>query len=112
MASKRSALLFLVFATVAAYSSVLKRDFVSLDDATYVVGNPAVRGGLTFAGIRWALTSTEAGLWHPVTWLSHMLDVELYGLNPSGHHLTSLLLHAANAAVLFLVLRAMTGAHW
>ena len=112
MARKRRVVLLLVFATVVAYSSVLQCDFVNLDDPTYVVGNPAVRGGLTGAGVRWALTSTEAGVWHPATWLSHMLDVQVFGLNPAGHHLTSLVLHAANAVLLFLVLRTMTGTHW
>jgi Tfp pilus assembly protein PilF len=112
MASKPRVVLLLIFVTVAAYSAALKCDFVNLDDPTYVVGNATVRSGLTLAGVRWAFTSTEAGLWHPITWLSHMLDVELYGLNPSGHHLTSLLFHAANGVLLFLVLRAMTGAHW
>ncbi len=102
------ALLLLVF---LAYWPAVGNHFVSLDDETYVTGNPHVKGGLTGEGVDWAFTSLGyAGNWHPLTWLSHMLDVELFGLNPRGHHLVSIGLHASNAVLLFLVLRGMTGA--
>ena len=71
--------------------------------------NPVVQKGLTWEGFRWALTYGEIGHWHPLTWLSHMLDCQLYGLNAGGHHLTNVLLHTAAAILLFLVLRRMTG---
>src|SRR5262249_49348239 len=71
-----------------------------------------VQNGLTWDSLRWAFTTAHAYNWHPLTWLSHMADCELYGLNPAGHHLTSLLLHAANSVLVFLLLRRMTGAQW
>ena len=74
--------------------------------------NPQVDDGLTIEGIAWAFTSRHASNWHPLTWLSHMLDCQLYGLTPWGHHLTNVLLHAATAILLFLVLRRMTGDLW
>ena len=74
--------------------------------------NPVVARGLTFKGIVWAFTSIHAANWHPLTWLSHMLDCQLYGLHPGGHHLTNVLLHTATVIALFLVLRQMTGAFW
>jgi tetratricopeptide (TPR) repeat protein len=82
------------------------------DDAQYVVGNAALRDGLTPASVRWAFTSFYAANWHPLAWLSHLADVQLHGLDPRGHHLTSVLLHAANALLLFVVLRRLTGALW
>ena len=86
--------------------------FVNYDDDVYVTGNAHVQGGLNPAGVAWAFKSTDASNWHPLTWLSHMTDVEFYGLNPEGHHFTSVLLHAMNTVLLFLVLRQMTGAGW
>jgi hypothetical protein len=71
-----------------------------------------VTSGLTLENVRWALRSDYAGNWHPVTWLSHMLDCQMFGLNPWGHHLTSVLLHALNAGLVFVWLRLMTGATW
>ena len=103
------ALSLLVF---LAYSPVLSGDFISYDDPFYVTGNNPVKGGLTFQGIAWAFTTFHSYNWHPVTWLSHMLDVQLFGLNPMGHHLTSLLFHVANSLLLFVVFRKMTGATW
>ncbi len=86
--------------------------FVNYDDDEYVVQNAAVRDGLTRQGIVWAFTTFEAANWHPLTWLSHMLDVEIFGLWAGGHRLTSLLLHLASTLLLFHVLRRMTGASW
>jgi tetratricopeptide (TPR) repeat protein len=102
--------LLLVAATLAVYGQVIGFRFVNLDDNHYITENPAVLQGLTPQGIRWAFTTLHADFWHPLTWLSHMLDVELYGGWAGGHHLTSLLLHLANTVLLFLVLAAMTGA--
>ena len=78
----------------------------------YVTENPHVLEGLTWPGVAWAFTSSAASNWHPVTWLSHMVDCQLYGLRPAGHHLTNVLLHSANTLLLFLILSRMTGAMW
>ncbi len=95
--------------TLAAFAPMAGNGFVSYDDPDYVTRNPHVLGGLSWPSVVWAFQSGYAGNWHPVTWLSHMLDVQLWGLKPAGHHLTSLLLHAANAVLLFLVLRRAAG---
>ena len=97
------ALVFLVF------GGALGHDFVYFDDDLYVLNNPHVQNGLTWPGIRWAFTSIHDANWFPLTLVSHMADVSLFGLNPAGHHFTSLLLHALNSALLFWVLGRMTG---
>ncbi len=102
----------LVALTLVVFGPVCGHDFTLYDDGLYVTNNRVVQAGVTAKGLSWAFTTSHASNWHPVTWVSHMLDVSLYGLNPAGHHLTSLLLHAANAALLFLVLFRMTGAPW
>ncbi len=102
----------LAAAVLAAYLPVLGHGFLNYDDNEYVTGNWRVKEGLRPAGVLWAFTTLHAANWHPLTWLSHMLDVSVWGLNPWGHHLTSLLLHMANAILLFLVFRAMTGFLW
>jgi tetratricopeptide (TPR) repeat protein len=103
----------LLFVTVAAvFLPAVRFDFVPYDDPVYVTQNAHVLGGLSWAGIRWAFGSVEASNWHPLTWMSHMADCQLFGTEPWGHHLTSVLLHAANALLLFTLLRAMTGAAW
>jgi len=104
--------LALVAGVFATYAEVGGFDFVSYDDPDYVTANPAVRGGLTWAGLRWAFAETHASNWHPLTWLSHMLDVERFGLAPSGHHWTSVALHALAAVLCFLALRALTARGW
>ena len=104
--------LALVVAVGATYAEVGGFDFVSYDDPDYVTANPAVRGGLTRAGLRWACAETHASNWHPLTWLAHMLDVELFGLAPGGHHWSSVVLHALAAVLCFLALRALTGRGW
>jgi tetratricopeptide (TPR) repeat protein len=96
--------------TLAALAPVLHNDFISYDDEQYVTRNYHVRPGLTAGGVRWALTTDYAANWHPLTWISHMLDVQLFGKNAHGHHLTSLLFHLASTVMLFLVLTTMTGA--
>ncbi|HVE74950.1 MAG TPA: tetratricopeptide repeat protein [Mycobacteriales bacterium] len=100
----------LALLTVATFLPVLGAGFVAFDDPLYVTGNPRVQAGISGEGVAWALTAEVASNWHPLTVLSHMLDCELFGLNPKGHHLTSLLLHAANVLLLFEVLRRTTGA--
>ena len=102
----------LLLVTFAVYSPVLGFGFVTWDDPYYVTENPHVRAGLGAAGVAWAFTSTEFANWHPLTWLSHMLDVSLHGLAPRGHHLTSLLLHLVNTTLLFGALRRLTHAPW
>jgi tetratricopeptide (TPR) repeat protein len=96
----------------ATFLPAVTHDFITYDDPVYVTENAHVRDGLTWAGIRWAFGSTEASNWHPLTWLSHMADVQAFGMRPWGHHLTSVLLHAANALLLFVALRRLTGALW
>jgi Tfp pilus assembly protein PilF len=85
-------------------------EFVSWDDPLYITQNPNVLGGLTWHGISWAMTASNEFYWHPLTWLSHMLDVEFYSLNAGGHHLTSLFFHIISTILLFWLLRRMTGA--
>jgi hypothetical protein len=103
-------LLALSLLTLVAYMPALRNGFVNYDDPQYVLENPHVTQGLSAAGLRWALGAEVAANWHPLTLVSHMLDVELFGLNPKGHHLTSLMLHLASVLTLFEVLRRMTGA--
>jgi len=103
-------LIGLAAATVAVYWPVRHYGFSAFDDEQYIVANPRVLAGLTKEGVGWALTAFHASNWHPVTWLSHMLDVELFGLNPGAFHLVNLLFHLADTLLLFLVLSRMTGA--
>jgi hypothetical protein len=100
----------LALLTVLAFLPSLGNGYVLLDDPLYVTGNAKVRQGITGEGLAWALTANVANNWHPLTMLSHMVDVEVFGLAPAGHHLTSLLLHLANVLLLFEALRRMTGA--
>ena len=103
--------LLLAAAVLAVYAQTLSFPFLDWDDPKKITQNQQVRAGLTVAGITWAFTTTEAAhAWHPLTWLSVMLDCQLYGLNPAGHHLTNLLLHLVNVLLLFAVLRYLTGA--
>jgi tetratricopeptide (TPR) repeat protein len=91
------------------YAPALGFELLSYDDVAYVTQNPFVLAGLTPAGVRWALTSVHAGNWHPLTWLSHMLDVELFGLDPAAHHASNVALHALNSVLVFWALLALTG---
>ena len=95
---------------LAGYWSVLTHDFVNCDDPTYVTENVRVQGGVTWANVVWAFTTTEAEFWHPLTWLSHMLDCQCFALRSWGHHLTNLLLHLANTVLVFFCLQRLTGA--
>ncbi len=101
--------LLLVVATLALYNPVNRHPFVNYDDDRYVTENLHVHNGLTWETIAWAFTATEQGNWHPLTWLSHALDWQLFHQNATGHHFTSLLIHAANAVLLFLFLIYATG---
>lgn len=96
--------------TAIAFAPVLRCGFVAIDDPGYVTKNLHVQAGITPTSVAWAWTTTESDNWHPLTWLSHMADWSLYGATAWGHHLTSLLLHVANAVLLFAVLRGATGA--
>jgi protein O-mannosyl-transferase len=98
--------------TLAVYAPSLTHSFLAFDDQQYVTENPRVQAGLTWSGVAWAARTHYASNWHPLTWLSHMLDCQLYGLKPAGHHLSNILLHTANTLLLFLVLSRMTGAGW
>jgi tetratricopeptide (TPR) repeat protein len=104
--------LALIAMTATAYWEIAGHGFVSYDDDVYVVSNAHVQRGISWDNVAWAFRTTSAANWHPLTWLSHMLDVQLFGLNPAGHHFTSLLLHITNVVLLFLVLEVMTGALW
>jgi len=94
---------------LALYNPATHHPFVNYDDDRYVTENPHVRQGLTAQTFTWALTSTEQANWHPLTWMSHALDCSLFGLNPTGHHFTSILLHVANVVLLYLLLMWTTG---
>ena len=98
--------------TLVAFAPVVGYDFVNFDDPLYVTANPTVQRGLTVANVGWALAATAAGNWHPLTWLSHMIDWQLFNHAAAGHHAMSLLLHVTNAVLLFLVLESATAALW
>ena len=102
----------LALVTISVYWPALSHDFVNYDDPLYVTANVHVQTGLTGDNLGWAFCHPVVGNWHPLTMLSHMLDCEVYGLNPRGHHLTNVLLHAANTALVFLLLRSLTGTTW
>ncbi|HEY3762258.1 MAG TPA: hypothetical protein VGN23_10980 [Verrucomicrobiae bacterium] len=102
----------LAIITLLAYLPILRHDFINYDDPDYILGNAHVNHGVTWSGIVWAFTSAENANWHPLTWISHMIDCQLFGLQPAGHHLVNVLFHTANALLLFLLLRNLTGAIW
>ena len=102
--------IFLVLVTLSAYGEVSKHQFIHFDDGPYVTENQAVRQGLTLKGLTWAFSTPATGNWIPLTWLSHMLDCQVFGLRAGGHHLTSLLFHVLNTLLLFLWLHRTTRA--
>jgi Flp pilus assembly protein TadD len=106
------AALLLVVLTVATLYPVTLCQFVNVDDVAYVTGNDHVKQGLNIHNVRWALTTMDVSNWHPLTWLSHMVDVSLYGLNPAGHHASSLMIHLLNVILLFFWLQAVLGKVW
>jgi tetratricopeptide (TPR) repeat protein len=104
--------LLLALVTLLAYLPASRDGFVNYDDQDYVTENSVVQKGLTWTGIKWAFTTSHASNWHPLTWLSHMADCELFGLNPGAHHLVNVLFHAANAVLLLVLLLRLTGELW
>jgi tetratricopeptide (TPR) repeat protein len=108
--TRRRWALLIGLATAAVFARAAANGFVSFDDGLYITENTRVLAGLTRAGAQWAFTTFDAANWHPVTWLSHMLDVTLFGLDPAAHHAVGLLLHSLNAVLVFLLLDRMTGA--
>ena len=104
--------ILLVALVWVVFGQTLHHDFVNYDDLDYVTKNAQISRGLTGDGVIWAFTHFHSANWHPLTWISHMVDCQIYGLDPWGHHLTNVLVHAANAVLLFVVLRQMTGATW
>ena len=114
MNSRKSYLIMLglFVVTVAIYIQAAYFPFFVLDDADYVTNNSHVVSGLSFDSITWAFTAFHSGNWHPVTWISLMLDSHLFGNNPAGFHVVNVVLHAISAALLMLLLNVMTGAVW
>jgi tetratricopeptide (TPR) repeat protein len=104
--------LLLALITLLVYLPVARDGFVNYDDQDYVTENSVVQQGLTWTGIKWAFTTGHASNWHPLTWLSHMADCELFALNPGAHHLVNVLFHTANVVLLFLLLLRLTGELW
>jgi protein O-mannosyl-transferase len=104
--------LFLFLGTLALYAPVIHNSFVNFDDDTYIVANGHVRAGLTWATVKWSFTTFDEGNWDPLTWLSHAIDCEWFGLHAAGHHFVSAWLHAMNVALLFLMLQSATGWLW
>jgi hypothetical protein len=104
--------ILLTLSTFAVYWQVQDHDFINFDDDVYITNNLNVQAGLTIESVKWAFTTSHPPYWHPVTWLSHMLDYQLYGLNPKGHYLTNLFLHITSVLILFIVLLRMTGKLW
>jgi hypothetical protein len=102
----------LVIGTALLYWPVVAFDFVNFDDKSYVFGNPNLSGGFSWRGLFWCFQAGYASNWHPLTWMTHMLDSQMFGLNPAGHHAVNLALHTANVVLLFLVLKRMTAALW
>lgn len=102
----------LALATIAVFFQVHAFEFVNFDDPGYVFENPKVSGGLTIDGLLWAFTSVSHYYWQPLTWISHMIDCQLFGLNPGPHHLMNVALHTASSVLLFLLFTRMTGAAW
>jgi protein O-mannosyl-transferase len=102
----------LVAVTLAVYGQVMNHQFIILDDRHYIYQNLIVNRGLTLTGIAWAFTTFHSSNWHPLTWLSHMVDCQIFGLHAGGHLLVNALIHASNTLLLFLFLRRATGARW
>jgi len=104
--------LLLIVLTLLFYNPVVQNGFVFLDDSPYILKNPHIQNGLTWQTVKWAFSSFYIANWHPLSWLSHALDYEWFGLNPAGHHYVSLLIHTANAVLVIFILQAATGLAW
>ena len=112
MSRPRLIALLLALTTLLVYLPVTHFGFLNYDDDDYVTSNHDVQNGLTWAGVKWAFTTFHASNWHPLTWLSHMLDCDLFGLDPGAHHLINVLFHAANVVLLFALLLRLTDSPW
>ena len=112
MSRPRLIALLLALVTVAVFLPTARFGFVNFDDNDYIVSNPIVKSGLTWAGAHWAFTTFYEANWHPVTWLSHMADCEVFGLHAGAHHVINVLIHSANTALLFLLLWRLTRRLW
>lgn len=99
----------LIFLTIIAFFSIKNNDFINLDDNIYITENEYIKDGLTLKNIKWAFTNTNTGHWHPLTWISHLIDIELFGLNPTGHHVVNLIFHIINSLLCFYVFNKATG---
>ncbi len=104
----RSIGLLLALVTLLVYLPATSDQFINYDDQDYITNNSVVQNGLTWAGVKWAFMGAHASNWHPLTWLSHMGDCDLFRLNPAGPHLVNILFHSANAALLFVLLFRLT----
>lgn len=107
-----ASIVLIVLFTISAYTPVFKADFIIFDDQQYVTQNEWVSSGLSWNNVIWAFTHFHSANWHPLTWLSHMLDCEIYGMNATGHHVSSLVLHIINSILVFHLFSLMTGAYW
>ncbi|MGD0597741.1 MAG: tetratricopeptide repeat protein [Sedimentisphaerales bacterium] len=114
MAISRTVLICIALAaaTFVAFEGVRSNDFVHYDDDKYITSNEYVQKGLSLESIKWAFTTWHQGNWHPLTWMSHLIDSTVFGMKPAGHHLVSVGFHIANVILLFLILKKMTGAIW
>src|SRR5688500_4890702 len=99
----------IVVVTFAVFAQVATFDFINLDDPAYIYGSPHLREGLSLQSVQWALTEYKPVYWHPLTWISYLVDVEIFGFGPRGHHITNLLLHALTSAAVFFLLLIATG---
>ncbi|MBK5276305.1 MAG: tetratricopeptide repeat protein [Desulfuromonadales bacterium] len=106
------ACLLLSTITFGVYFKTASHEFLNYDDAEYVTENPHVVSGITGSNIFWAFTTSHSANWHPITWISHMLDVQIYGMNPRGHHITNVIIHTVNSVLLLLLLLRFSGALW
>jgi len=104
--------LLLAVVTLAFYNPIVHNQFTGFDDWSYILKNPNIKAGLNWNTVKWSFTTFREGNWHPLTWLSHALDYQLFHLSPIGHHYTNLLFHVANSVLLFLLLRRATGSLW
>jgi tetratricopeptide (TPR) repeat protein len=104
--------LILIIITMIAFEPVRQNDFVSYDDSSYITKNTNIKTGINFKSLEWAFRSFHSANWHPLTWISHMLDYEMFGLNSTGHHLVNLLLHIMNSLLLLWILMKMTAKRW
>src|SRR5438874_345695 len=102
----------LAVVTLAVYAQVIGHQFITLDDPTYIQENSMVKRGVTLAGLTWAFTTFHVANWHPLTWISHMIDSQFFGMNAGGHLLVNALIHAANALLVFWFLLRTTHARW